>query len=106
LPEQQGKDLVYIEFLENAPWNRSELLFRPTKFRGVGTLLMVAAIQLSIEQGFKGRVGLHALPQSEEWYRQKCGMTDMGTDQRVQGLRYFEMTALQATAFIRKGDSR
>lgn len=106
LPEQQGKDLVYIDLLENAPWNRSELLFRPIKFKGVGTMLMAAAIELSREQGFKGRLGLHALPQSERWYRETCGMTDMGIDQHAQGLRYFEMTAQQASAFILKGGSR
>jgi hypothetical protein len=106
LPEQQGKHLVYIELLENAPWNRSELLFQPIKFKGIGTILMAAAIELSREQDFKGRLGLHALPQSERWYREACGMTDMGIDQHAQGLRYFEMTAQQASAFILKGGSR
>jgi hypothetical protein len=106
LPAQQGMNLVYIDLIESAPWNRPELLFQPVKFKGVGTIMMRAAIQLSLNEEFKGRIGLHALPQSEKWYREKCGMTDMGIDQQVQGLRYFEMTAQQAAAFIAQGGSR
>jgi hypothetical protein len=30
-------------------------------------------------------------------------MTDLGVDQDVEGLRYFEMTEEQADTFIRKG---
>lgn len=103
LPEQRGQHLVYVEFLENAPWNRKELLFDPPRYRGVGSLLMRAAIELSIEEGFKGRLGLHSLPQANEWYANSCGMTDLGIDPNKEGLRYFEMTAALAEAFISKG---
>jgi hypothetical protein len=54
---------------------------------------------LSEEEGFKGRIGLHSLPQADEFYRLR-GMTDLGTDQTNQNLRYFEMTAEQARAFL------
>lgn len=104
LPEQAGKHLVYVDFLENAPWNRKELLFDPPSYRGVGSLLMRAAIELSKAEGFKGRLGLHALPQAEKWYAGSCGMTDMGVDKNKDGLRYFEMTVAQAEAFIAKGE--
>ena len=54
-------------------------------------------------EGFKGRIGLHALPQSEGFYASKIGMTDMGKDPGYHDLRYFEMTAEQAENFIQKG---
>jgi hypothetical protein len=103
LESQKGKNLVYVSFVENAPWNRRELLFDPPRYRGVGTILIRAAIELSKEEEFKGRIGLHSLPQSNGFYANVCGMTDMGIDQAYEGLRYFEMTPEQADGFIAKG---
>ncbi len=102
IPAQAGRELVYVEFLENAPWNRKELLLQP-RFRGVGSILVGTAIQLSLAEGFKGRIGLHSLPQANPWYANTCGMTDLGIDTDKQGLRYFEMTPAQAEAFFAKG---
>lgn len=101
---QAGKDLVYIEYLETAPWNQRHIAGDEVRFAGVGTLLVYAAIQLSREEGFKGRIGLHALPQSNAWYANVCGMTDLGADPNYHQLRYFEMTPEQAEAFIAKGN--
>jgi hypothetical protein len=95
---QASKPLVYVEYLEVAPWNRPELGATP-RLRGLGSALMTAAIALSEEEGFKGRIGLHSLPQADDFYR-RCGMTDLGSDPAYQNLRYFEMTAEQARAFI------
>jgi hypothetical protein len=103
LEAQKGKNLVYASFVENAPWNRKELLFDPPRYRGVGTVLIRAAIELSREEEFKGRIGLHSLPQSNGFYANVCGMTDLGPDQDYQGLRYFEMTPEQAKTFMVKG---
>lgn len=102
-PSQEGQHLVYVDYLETAPWNRKELLFDPPRYRGVGSVLIRAAIELSLEEGFKGRIALHSLPQADDWYANKCGMTDLGIDQNKENLRYFEMTPAQADAFIRKG---
>lgn len=95
---QAGKPLVYVEYVEVAPWNRPELGATP-RLRGLGSALMMAAIVLSEEEGFKGRIGLHSLPQADDFYR-RCGMTDLGPDPAYQNLRYFEMTAEQARAFL------
>lgn len=95
---QAGKPLVYIEYLEVAPWNRPEIGTTP-RLRGVGTALLTASVALSFEQEFKGRIGLHALPQADTFYR-RCGMTDLGQDPAYHNLRYFEMTNAQANAFL------
>lgn len=102
IEEQKNKDLVYIEFVENAPWNRSELA-TPPQYRGIGSILIRAAVEFSLDQEFKGRIGLHALPQAHGFYANTCGMTDLGADRDHYGLRYFEMTPEQAQAFIAKG---
>ena len=86
---QRGQHLVYVEFVENAPWNRAEL-FAPPRYRGVGSILVRAAIALSEESEFHGRIGLHSLPQANGFYANTCGMTDLGTDPNREGLRYFE----------------
>jgi hypothetical protein len=95
---QAGKPLVYVEYLEVAPWNRSD--YAGQRFRGVGTALMTAAVDLSLSEGFNGRTALHSLPQSESYYRDVCGMTDLGSDKNYDNLRYFEMTTQQAAKFI------
>lgn len=94
-----GKPLVYVDYLETAPWNWAELGRQP-RFRGVGMALMVAAAALSHEEGYGGRVGLHSLPQSEDFYRRRQ-MLDLGPDAAVQNLRYFEMSADVARAFLK-----
>ena len=103
IDSQKGKNLVYVEYVENAPWNRKELRNLP-RYRGIGSVLIRAATALSHEEGFKGRIGLHSLPQASSFYANTCGMTDFGIDPDYQGLRYFEMTHEQAVAFIAKGD--
>lgn len=100
---QRGKNLVYVEFVENAPWNRREL-FDPPRYRGIGSVLIRAAVALSQHEEFRGRIGLHSLPQANGFYANTCGMTDLGQDPDYQNLRYFEMTPEQAEAFIAKGN--
>jgi len=105
LPQQANKHLVYVEYLEVAPWNRRSVVSNPT-YKGVGTVLMAAAIQLSIDEGNHGRIGLHALPQADTFYRDVCGMTDLGPDASYNPqhpLRYFEMTESQSATFMKGG---
>lgn len=103
IPEQHKKELVYVEFIENAPWNRPELGTSPL-YRGVGSVLVRAAVALSEDMEFKGRIGLHSLPQANGFYANHCGMTDLGIDADHQDMRYFEMTTEQANAFIAEGN--
>lgn len=99
-PAHRGKPLVYVDYLEVAPWNRSDLGHSP-RLKGAGTALIVAAVSLSDQEGFAGRIGLHSLPQADSFYRERCGMTDLGPDPGYSHqLRYFEMTAEQAHAFL------
>jgi GNAT superfamily N-acetyltransferase len=96
--EHAGKPIAYVDYLEVAPWNRADLGKAP-RLRGVGTALLSATVALSDQEGFKGRIGLHSLPQADDFYRRK-GLTDLGPDAQYQGLRYFEMSEDHARAFL------
>ena len=46
--------------------------------RCVGMLLIRAAVAMSDDLGFHGRIGLHSPPQASGFYANTCGMTDAG----------------------------
>ena len=97
--------IVYVDYLSTAPWNQQEFLSsigEIARFRGCGIALMTVSITLSRERGYNGRVGLHSLIGAESFYRDKCGMTDLGIDPTYEDLRYFEMTHDQASDFLRR----
>ena len=96
-------DKGLVEFVDAAPCNRSDIIRQPPRFSGCGSILIRAAIEFSKLEGYKGRIGLHSLPQSNSFYANKIGMTDLGPDPDYQNLRYFEMTPAQAEAFIKEG---
>ena len=103
-----GRNLVYVPFIETAPWNwdipasgDDKASVQSRAFRGIGMQLLLQAVLWSEQLEFKGRVALHSLPQSEEFYRHACGMTDLGNDSaEYQRLRYFEFTEEQANSFM------
>lgn len=103
LESQKTDHLVYVDYVEAAPWNRSELSGVAPRYSMCGSVLINAAIQYSIMEGFKGRIGLHSLPQANGFYANHVGMTDLGLDADAHNLRYFEMTPEQAEEFIKKG---
>lgn len=98
LDPDAGKPLVYVDYLEAAPWNVKPFVDEP-QYSGIGMVLMRTAVQFSYDEGFHGRVGLHALHQAEEFYRDKCGMQGCGLDQAYQSLPYYEMTREIARRF-------
>ena len=104
-PFKQGSPLIYVERVAIAPWNYEQFLTKlgqKARFRRCGSVFIRAAIQASIESGCEGRLGLHSLPDAEEFYRNVCKMEDMGIDPVHEGLHYFEMTSVQARAFAGK----
>lgn len=94
--------LIYVDYLEVAPWNLRIDGVQVPRYYGVGSVLVAAGAALSLSLGFAGRVGLHALPQAEAFYRERCRMTDLGTDPHYHDLRYFEYTEEQAAAWLAK----
>jgi hypothetical protein len=101
LEPDRGKPLMYIEFVEVAPWNNSQFVAQ-RRFLPVGPRLIEAVIRLSDAEGYHGRTGLHALPQSEMFY-DRCGMTRLELDLKKENLRYYEMTREQAHVFLSQG---
>jgi len=96
-----AKPVLYIKYIESAPWNLKAYAGEEARFGGVGVSLIRAAIAVSVEEEFRGRVALHSLPQSEAFYTKL--MEDLGIDHNMEGLRYFEMTEEQAHKFMKGG---
>jgi hypothetical protein len=101
LDPDKGKPLVYIDFVETAPWNAKEFTASPI-YKGVGVRLVQAAARLSIDERFAGRVGLHSLPQSIPFYTIACEMQALGPDASYHNLEYFELTAAKAAHLLKK----
>lgn len=100
-PQHLKADMIYVEFLATAPWNRPGLVKEPI-YKGSGRVLIGTAISLSVEEELAGRIGLHSLPGAEDFYRDVIGMTDLGKDQAGphKGLRYFELPESQVSDFL------
>jgi hypothetical protein len=102
LPPDGGQPLVYVDYLEVAPWNLRALTDTP-RFGGIGVRLIEAAVRLSRDEGFHGRVGLHSLPQAEAFYRDTCRMVCLGVDASYENLPYYELTRAKAAEFLSGG---
>jgi len=102
LPPDAGKPLVYVDYVEVAPWNLRALSAAP-RFGGIGVRLIEAAIRLSRDEGLHGRVGLHSLPQAEAFYRDTCRMACLGADASYEDLPYYELTRAKAAEFLGEG---
>lgn len=90
-------------YIESAPWNLAGLVENP-QFAGVGIAVLQAAIQVSADEGFAGRIALHSPPQSQPFYRRY--MNDLGIDSaHAEWLCYFEMTEQQAKDFVERRPS-
>ena len=103
LGEDRGKPLVYIDFLEVAPWNWTIPGIGQTRKYGlIGPHLVERAVRLSWDEGFGGRIGLHALPQSEPFYGGACRMTSLGADEEHENLTYFELSRDNADRMLER----
>jgi hypothetical protein len=102
LAPEVGKPVVYVSYLESAPWN-VPLLANDPRFGSVGKRLIWAAVRASVDEGFHGRVGLHSLPQAEAFYAQGCGMELVGIDPDYESLAYFELTREAAATILAEG---
>ncbi len=103
LPSEIGRPLVYVVYLATAPWNLRALMEQP-RFSGVGLVLLHAAIQMSIDNEFKGRIGLHSLPQAEGFY-ERHGFQCLGVDPEKENLKYYELSPQAASEFIARSTS-
>jgi hypothetical protein len=54
----------------------------------------------SLESGIGGRIILHALPQAERFYADRCRMTSHGPDPKYYNLVYFELAAETAVRWL------
>lgn len=94
-------NLLYVDMLAAAPWNRPGQPVREIK--GIGPLLIQAATLVSREVGLGGAFGLHSLPDPHtvRFYRDTIGMTPVGIEKTPEGeMLYFEFTAPRADQYL------
>ncbi|MGH7138251.1 MAG: hypothetical protein ACREHD_21065 [Pirellulales bacterium] len=104
LDPDRGKPGVYVKYIESAPWNLAQLNPAP-RYGAIGTRLIEAAVRLSVDENFRGRVGLHSLPNPDtQSFYERCGMVCLGVDPDVEHLPYYEMTRERATLFLTGGN--
>lgn len=90
--------IVYVDFLETAPWNL-RLAGTSPRYAGVGTVLIADAVRLSRQLSAGGRIGLHSLPQAEAFYS-RIGMTFLGKDPDYHDLGYYEFGSEEAKNWL------
>lgn len=95
---EPDRSLVYVRYLATAPWNRRTKI-GPGWFRGVGTHLLAHAAEVSRTKGCEGRLGLHSLRDSDDFY-EKLGLHNLGLDAARRGLNYFELTGAAAAKLV------
>jgi hypothetical protein len=99
-------DILYVEYLENAPWNIKGNARGTSAYLGIGMVLIGEAVHISREYGFAGRIGLHSLPLAEPFYRDKCQFSEVGPDAAENGLVHFEYSEQQATTHLQRIEGR
>jgi hypothetical protein len=103
LAPDQGKPLVYVDYVEVAPWNwKIQAIDQDRDFLALGATLLKVAVVQSLKEEFHGRVGLHALPGAEKFYLDH-GMVRLAPDAHKQNLVYFEFSRENAEHFVTKG---
>ncbi len=95
---KDGLPRLYIAYIETAPWNNEKHPEGQTH-RGVGTNLMIGAIQMSLQTEARGGICLHSLDQSRRIYR-KWGMSSFGRDAKFEDMTYFEFSAEEAVEYL------
>lgn len=98
LEPMQG--VVYVERLATAPRNRPWLV-DPPEYRGIGSILLLAAVRESYSLGLRGRVWLRSLPseRTREFYRNR-GFQEIFTDE--DGMIDFELPSNKAEQWLRQ----
>ncbi len=93
------KGVVYIDRLATAPRNRPWLVSTP-KYKGIGSVLLLAAVRESYSLGLGGRVWLTSLPseRTREFYRNR-GFQEIFTDD--DGMIDFELPSNKAELWLR-----
>jgi len=87
--------VLYVEYLETAPWNQKAYMDRHARFGGVGLELILGAIEMSVAHGCHGSLGLHSLPGALGFYL-SLRFKDYGPDSSEEGLHYLELSPSDA----------
>lgn len=94
----ENEHVLIVHYLATAPWNRRGRV-SSGRYRGTGTVLLGHAVLDSMAAGCLGRLGLHSLTDSDDYYR-AMGFDDLGLNPAERGLRYFELSVSDAARLL------
>jgi hypothetical protein len=99
----RNRPLVYVDIIESAPWNWDIVpVIKVGRYRGVGMQLMGwpcdGASRLDTTDGSD----FTPLSQAKEFYKQNCGMQNLGPDVAYHNLCHFELTASAARKYLKR----
>ncbi|BAY21987.1 hypothetical protein NIES2100_17500 [Calothrix sp. NIES-2100] len=98
---EEGKNLIYVNLLTVAPWNRGAIQ-ETRNYKGVGTSLLTFAISRSFDLGFLGRIALNSVKEAEKFYEKMpflvagSDLFEMGGQGNIVSLKYLEMPEEEA----------
>lgn len=95
---EPGKNLVYVQQLCTAPWNRKGIVEKKM-YTGVGTNLLAYAVSISDDLEFGGRIGLNSVPDAVSFYK-NFGMEAAGNDSSSSKLKYLELSKTKAKEIL------
>lgn len=97
---QLGEGAVYVDRIATAPRNRPWVV-EPPKYRGIGSVLLLAAVRHSYRLGLGGRVWLTSLPteRTRKFYRDR-GFEVIFEDS--DGMIDFELPAAAAEEWLKR----
>lgn len=93
--------VVYIEYVETAPWNVAAIV-KQRHFKYTGVRMLQAAVDFSISMGYNGRIGLHSLLSAEPFYEDTMQMTRISQERSTEGLTRFELPQKDVQQFLEK----
>lgn len=94
--------LVYVGFLEVAPWNQPTAVGRI--YQGLGPIMLRIACELSLQRGYGGRLGLHSVAGAETFYA-RLGFRRLDCPSEHHEV-YYELDESGAEALLRdQGDA-
>lgn len=91
--------VIYVSFLEVAPWNKSGHPRR--RLVGIGAFMLQAACVWSVKRGLEGAIGLHALPAAIGFYERLGFVAAPCPNEHHEP--YYEMDSGTARRFLSSG---
>jgi hypothetical protein len=101
---REDQPVLYIEYLDIAPWNLPEYAGEHARYRRVGISLLAVAVEMGVVLGCERRLALRSLPNSRLFYEQ-VGFERIGFDES-ENLDWFELSGVTMGEGVSNGPAQ